>query len=297
MLLAACGNSNESSKPKNDQEKDTALTDAMGKVTIPADTKRILAPYMEDSLVALGITPAAQWSIGTAVLDYLQTDLKDVPKISWDLPLEQTIEANPDLIIFSSKASIQKGQYEEYKKIAPTYVYKDEDSSNWKKQLQVMGKIVGKQQEAEDRLSGYEEKTKKASEDIKKAIGGQSASIIWVAGDQYYLFENTRFAANVLYGDLGVTQPQMVKNLPEAKASWQPLSLESLSELDADHLFLVSKPGEAGLTKLKESSVFKGLSAAKQGHVYDMEDPSHWTINGVIANELTIDQITKSLAK
>lgn len=28
-----------------------------------------------------------------------------------------------------------------------------------------------------------------------------------------------------------------------------------------------------------------------------MEDPSHWTISGVIANNLTIDQIVDSLTK
>ncbi|PLT28587.1 ferrichrome ABC transporter substrate-binding protein [Peribacillus deserti] len=297
MLLAACGNTSDTDKSKTEPAKEKTLTDAMGKVTIPADTKNILAPYMEDSLVALGITPAAQWSIGASVLDYLQKDLKDVPKISWDLPLEQTIEANPDLIIFSSSASIQKGQYEEYKKIAPTYVFKNEDSSDWKKQLEIMGQITGKEKEAKDKLAEYQEKTKKASEDIKQAIGSQSAAMIWIAGDQYYLFESTRFAGNVLYGDLGVAQPEMVKKLPVPKASWQPLSLESLSELDADHLFLISKPGETGLKKLQQSSVFKGLKASKQGNVYNMEDPSHWTINGVIANELTIDQITTSLTK
>ena len=35
------------------------LTDAMGhEVTIPANPERIIASYLEDNLVALGITPA-----------------------------------------------------------------------------------------------------------------------------------------------------------------------------------------------------------------------------------------------
>jgi iron complex transport system substrate-binding protein len=298
LLLAACGKKEETKDTnKEETKKEVTLTDAMGKVTIPADPKNIIAPYSEDSLVALGVKPAAQWSIGTTVLDYLQSDLKGVPTIGWDLPLEQAIKAEPDLIIFSAKSSIQNGQYEEYKKVAPVYVYKDEDSADWRKQLQIMGQILGKEKVAADKLEAYETKAKQASADIKKAIGDESAAIIWVIGEQYYLLENGRFAANVLYDDLGVAQPKMVQDLPKATASWQPITLESLAKLDANHLFLASKPEEAGLAKLKESSIYKGLPSVTAGHVYEMKDPSNWTIKGLIANELTIDQIHKSLTK
>jgi iron complex transport system substrate-binding protein len=296
LLLAGCGKNNTDKETK-EQPKEVTVTDAMGKVTIPANPKRILAPYMEDSLVALGVKPAAQWSIGTTVLDYLQSDLKDVPTIGWDLPLEQTIKAKPDFIIFSSAGAIQNGNYEQYKKVAPTYVFKDEEGSDWRKQLQVMGQLLGKEKEAKNALADYDEKAKQASKKIKEAIGDETAAIIWVAGDQFYLFENTRFAANVLYGDLGVAQPQMIQTLPAAEATWKPMSLEALSKLDADHIFLVSKPGETGLETLKNSSVWKGIPAVQKGNVYHMEDPSHWTISGVMANSLTMDKIVDSLTK
>jgi iron complex transport system substrate-binding protein len=295
LILTACSQNGSAQKGNGDAKQGITVTDAMGQVTIPDKPQRVLAPYMEDSLVALGVKPAAQWSIGTTVLDYLQSYLKDVPKIEWDLPLEQTIKANPDLIVFSSAASIKKGQYEKYKKIAPTYVFKDAESANWRKQLQVMGQLLGKEEKAKEALAAYEAKAKKARADIKAAIGDESAAILWVFGKQYYLFENTRYAANVLYHDLGVAQPDMVKKLPKAEANWSPVSLEALADLDADHIFLVSRPGEAGLEQLKKSSVWKGLPAVKKGNVYEMKDPSHWTINGLVANKLTMEKILESL--
>lgn len=298
LFLTACGNDNANKEEEKTAAKEVTVTDAMGKVTIPADVKRIVAPYSEDALVALGITPAAQWSIGTTVLDYLQEDLKDVPTIGWDLPLEQTIEASPDLIVFGSAAAIQNGQYEEYKKIAPVYVYKDEVGADWRKQLQVMGQLVGKEDLAKTKLAEYDKKVKQASSDIKAAIGDESAAIIWVIGEQYYLLENGRFAAKVLYDDLGVAQPKMIQALPKAEgAAWQPISLESLADLDANHLFLASKPTEPGLEKLKQSTIYQGLTAVKARNVYEMKDPSNWNINGLIANERTIDLITTALTK
>jgi iron complex transport system substrate-binding protein len=301
FLVSACsnsgGNSSDDSKQSKTNQKELTLTDAKGKVVIPANPKRIIAPYLEDSLVALGVKPAAQWSIGDTVLDYLQPELKGIPKISWDLPLEQVISNNPDLIIFSSSSAIQKGQYEEYKKIAPTYVFKDEISSDWRKQLTQMGEILGKQDKAKSVLSKYDEKAADAKTKIKKSIGNETAAIIWVMGDKFYLMEHNRFSANVLYNDLGVNQPAFVKNLGDAAVQWDPIALEKLPDIKADHIFLISKKGEAGLDLLAKSSIWNGLDPVKKGHVYEMNDPSFWTINGLMASEKTIDAVEKSLTK
>ncbi|MCM3570647.1 ABC transporter substrate-binding protein [Neobacillus mesonae] len=299
FLISACSATDKSdtAKTKDAKKTEVTLTDAMGKVTIPANPKRILAPYMEDSLIALGVKPVAQWSIGNTVLDYLQPELKGIPKISWDLPLEQTINQNPDLILFSSPTAIQKGQYEEYRKIAPTYVFKDEVSADWRKQLTQMGEILNKQQEAKKALEKYDEKVLEAKGKIQKSIGNQTAAILWVMADKIYLMEHDRFSAKVLYNDLGIIQPDFVKNLGPAATQWDPISLEKLPEIKADHIFLVSKKGEAGLEILSKSSIWNGLAAVKNGHVYEMNDPSNWTINGLIASEKTVDDVVEALTK
>lgn len=301
ILVSACSNSGgNSSKDTNktvDKTAEVKLTDAKGEVVIPANPKKIIAPYLEDSLVALGVKPAAQWSIGTTVLDYLQPELKGVPKIGWDLPLEQVISNNPDLIIFSSPSAIQKGQYEEYKKIAPTYVFKDEISADWRKQLTQMGEILSKQDKAKKALANYDTKAAEAKEKIQKSIGDETVALLWVMGDKFYLMEHNRFSANVLYNDLGIKQPDFVKNLGDAAVQWDPIALEKLPEIKADHIFLISKKGEAGLDLLSKSSIWNGLDAVKNNHVYEMNDPTFWTINGLIASEKTIDAVEKSLTK
>ena len=50
-------------------------------MTIPANPQRIIASYLEDHLVTLGVKPAAQWSArdGSSVQDYLQGTLNGVP--------------------------------------------------------------------------------------------------------------------------------------------------------------------------------------------------------------------------
>jgi iron complex transport system substrate-binding protein len=300
FFVTACGSNSENTeteKKSEDKNVEITLEDAMGDVVIPANPEKIIAPYLEDSLVALGVKPAAQWSIGETVLDYLQPELKDVPKIGWDLPLEQVISNDPDLIIFSGASAIQKGQYEEYKKIAPTYVYKDEVNADWRKQLTQMGEILNKQEEAEKALADYDSKVTDAKATISESIGDETAAIIWVMADQFYLMENNRFSANVLYKDLGIKQPAFVENLGPAATQWDPITLEKLPEIKADHIFLISKKAEAGLDVLAKSSIWNGLDAVKNGHVYEMNKPSFWTINGLIASEKTVDAVVNALSK
>jgi iron complex transport system substrate-binding protein len=302
LFVAACGNSENSDSDKEPAKKNAGnseitLEDAMGEVMLPSNPERIIAPYLEDSLVALGVKPAAQWSIGDTVLDYLQADLSEVPKIGWDMPLEQAINNDPDLIIFSSPSAVQNGQYEEYKKIAPTYVFKDEVYANWRAQLTQMGEILNKQEEAEKALAEYEATVVDAKTKVQEAIGEETAVIMWVMGEQIYLLENNRFSAKVLYGDLGVKQPAFIENLGPAGAAWDPLTLEKLPEIKADHIFLVGKKGEAAFDILAKSSIWNGLDAVKNGQVYEMNDPSFWTINGLIASEMTVSEVVNALTK
>lgn len=293
LVLGACSSDNNSEE--NSSVK--TVTDAVGELEIPANPKKVLAPNMEDYLVTLGIKPAAQWSIGTTVHTYLQDELKDVPLISWDMPIEDVIEAEPDLILFESEAAIQEGMYEEYKKVAPTYVFKPEDTEDWRTQLTVMGELFGKEDAAKEAIEEYEQKAEDAKAQVKKAIGDESAAIIWVTGGQFFVFEGDRYASNVLYKDLGITMPTYINDLGSSQDVWQAISLEALADLDADHLFITASANEEGIETLENSSVYQSIPAVKKDQVYFFEDSSNWTINAKTANEVTIDLVLEALTK
>ncbi len=293
LVLGACGSNNSSEETNSAQ----TVTDAIGEMEFPANPERVLAPNMEDYLVTLGITPAAQWSIGTTVHTYLQDELKDVPLISWDMPIEDVIDAEPDLIMFESEAAIQEGMYEEYKKVAPTYVFKSDDTADWRKQLTVMGELFGKEDAAKTAIEEYDQKTEDAKAQVKEAIGDESAALIWVTGGQFFVFEGDRYASNVLYKDLGITMPTYIKDLGNSQEVWQAISLEALADLDADHLFIMAAANEEGIETLENSSVYKSIPAAEKDQVYLFEDSSNWTINAKTANDVTIDLVLSSLVK
>ncbi|SET54693.1 iron complex transport system substrate-binding protein [Salinibacillus kushneri] len=298
LIVSGCGGNNtEKSNQDKAQNNDVTIDSKMGKVTIPGDTEQIIAPYHEDTLLALGITPVVKWAIGKSIQDYLEQDLKDIPKIEWNLPVEQVLQHNPDLIILEHGIDSYEGSYEDYQKIAPTYVMKEETTNSWRKQLEVFGKMLNKEDKAKEVLSQYNEKVKDAKEQLSNSIGSETAAVIWTKGNQFFLFEENRHSAEILYSELGVTPPELVKGLGDSQTKWNPISLEKLSELKADHVFLLATEGEQGIETLKNSSVWQSTPAAKNGNVYILNDPSNWTNTGLIASEKTIEDVLEHLAE
>lgn len=299
LIISACGNddSSQDSETEGGTEKsEVTLESAMGEVTLPATAERIIAPYHEDALLALGVTPIAKWAIGQSIQDYLEADLKDIPSIEWNLPLEQVLSHEPDLIILQNSMDSYEGSFDDYNKIAPTYVMTEETVGDWRKQIETFGTILGKEDEAQKVLSDYEDKVKSAGDQIADALGDQTAAVIWATGNQFFLFEQNRHSAEMLYSELGINQPKLIEEIGAADdASWNPISVEKLSELDADHVFLLASEGEQGIETLENSSVWQSTPAAKNENVHIFHDPSNWTNKGLLASQKTIDDVLSVL--
>ncbi|SEK87498.1 iron complex transport system substrate-binding protein [Paenibacillus sp. cl141a] len=319
-LLAACGNSKDAAgneptgtptpseqnggteaKPEEgstEVKTERTLTDAMGhEVKIPAEPKRVIASYLEDNLVALGITPIAQWSVkGGSVQDYLQDALKDVPTIEHDLPFEAVASFQPDLLIMDSASMVEGNKYSQYSKIAPTYVIGNEVNNDWREELKKVGEIFGMEEEAKAALDQYEQKAKDAREQLQQAISGESAAAIWLVGGKLFVVSETLSSGAVMYGDLGLTVPGVVKEISaSATGNWSSISLEKLAELDADHLFFINSDGEGA--EVLQDPLWANIPAVKNGNIYEYGKDTSWLYTGTIANSQIIDDVLESLVK
>jgi len=311
LSLAACGDDeateSQSSANKTDQTsgqqeeaKTRTLTDAMGnKVVVPAKPKRVIATYLEDNLVTLGIKPVAQWSVkdGASVQGYLQDELDGIPTIPHDLPFEAVQKMEPDLIIMDSASMVEGGKYEQYNKIAPTYVIGTEVNNDWRDELKRVGEVFGKEEAAKKALDKYEAKAAKAKETLKKETDNPSVAAIWLVGGKFFVVSESLSSGAVMYEDLGLKVPDVVKEISaSATGNWSAISLEKLVELDADHLFLINSDESTGSKALNES-LWKSIPAVKSGNVHEFSADESWLYTGAIANEQIIDNVLKSLVK
>ncbi|GLC88907.1 ABC transporter substrate-binding protein [Lysinibacillus piscis] len=298
-IVTACSASPEKAKEEKPAPAETKLypltvQDELGHdVTLPAKPTKIFAPILEDSLLAFDIKPVAQWSNGVTPQLYLQDQLKDVPEISFASgpPSAEAVMAyKPDLIILPNSFYVENGTYEQYAKIAPTYVF-DNASNSVENTIQVMGQLLDEQDKATQALQQYQAKVDTAKAQLTSATAGKKVALIRFNAKGMFFMTDEYFSGYVLTHELGFTQSDFVKN-----GAFE-VSLEILPELDADSIFLINDGhlGDAFLQELKDSSIWQSTTAFKNGQVYETSG-DHWLNGGIHAQGKVIEDVLEFLA-
>lgn len=291
LSLAACGSNTDTSSSQS-ADKATTLTDAMGhEVEIPAAPKRIIGSYLEDYLTALDVTPITQWTVGggskQAYLDL------DVPLLNYDLPFEDVLKEEPDLLLMDSNAAVEGGKYEQYSKIAPTYVVKNGSDVTWRDRLNDVAQVLGKQDQAKKIISDYDDLVAKTKETYSDKIKGKSAAVIWVTNNSAFMVAEGRSSGDLLYNQLGFDVPNLTKEISkEATSDWSAVSLEKLAQLDADYLILVNSDTGAAMF---QDDIWKNIPAVKNGGLWEFGPETSWLYNGPIAYTKMVENIQDKL--
>lgn len=289
----------EASSPPNEQDGawNKAFKHELGTMKLTEKPVKIVAPYLEDSLITLGIQPAAKWAYGDLVQQYLEPYLADVPKLDFagGLNKEALLSFNPDLIVFYTSRMVDEDAYRQYSQISPTYVF-DDGTVDWKKTLRLLGDMTGLSDKAEQAIAQYEAKLQTAKEQIKKEAEGKTFAVIRAKPKEIQLMDGTYYSGPILYNDLGLTPHRLVKELSWDHAA--SLSLELLPQLDADYIFVLVQDDSSRkvLEEFQSSALWKGLPAVKNKKVIEMP-ANYWMATGAIANTLKMDDVVKALAK
>jgi len=289
LLVGACTGGGANKEGASKTEEKTVVDDAGHQVVVPAQPQRIIAPYLEDPLVVLGVKPIAQVLYGNVEQNYLKDSLSGAEIIDTSdvgLPLEKLLSLSPDLLILG-KGMATEDVYEQYAKIAPTYVVDNIDKS-WRETLLDLAKLLGKEQEADKKLADYDLKVQQTQEHLRQKIGDGTAAIIVLSDKEFYTMGHVQGGA-LLFDELGVNPHP----LTPAQDEWNTLSLEKLSELNADHIFVI-KTERYQISELENNSLWKGLPAVQQGQVHDVES-GIWQYSGLISNERKLADIMEAI--
>lgn len=298
-LLGACSTNNDSTDSSGSattsSEIATTFTDAMGnEVTVPENPQRVIGSYLEDYLVALEVTPVAQWTVGNdSDQAYLQDKLAEVPRINYDLPFEDVMSFEPDLLLMDSNSMVEGDKYDQYSKIAPTYVVTNGEDVTWRERLTDIAKVLHKEEQAAQVEADYDDLVAATKETYADQIQGKSIAALWVVNNSVFMVSETKSSGQLLYHELGFEVPALVSEISEsATADWSAVSLEKLAELDADYLILVNS--DKGADFFSEQ-VWQNLDAVKNNHLWEFGPESSWLYNGPIAYTKMIEDIQSKL--
>lgn len=226
-----------------------------------------------DALYALGVTPVAiakdsfsSDGVYPWLKDRVDTEKTKLLDTLNGIDYEEIAALQPDLILATSDFTLDK-DYAKLSAVAPTVGYATTwGAQTWQEHVQVVGKAVGKADEAEKVIADTEDAIAKVKADhpgldgrnYSLSMGNTPAKIFTIASED-------DFAAKLM-SQLGLGLTPTVTDIKTVSGSpTGELSFEQLDRLDADLVVIAFTTPD--LKKAFESSALvKNMTAVKQGN-------------------------------
>ncbi|MGN0062685.1 MAG: ABC transporter substrate-binding protein [Nocardioides sp.] len=296
LTAAGCGSGGGDAQASGETR---TVTDAEGtEMKVPAAPERVVAlsePTL-DGVLALGVEP-----VGTVtgrgqstVPAYLADAAADIPVLGGVAqPNYEAIgKADPDLILVDGTSINNNPEaISILRKVAPTYVT-GFAGGDWRDNFTHVGQALGMDDEVEDVVAAYDQEVGEAKEQLGGYADSTFSIVRWQGGSAALILKE--LPGGQALEDLGLTRPEGQDR--RGRGHSEPVSLENLSEIDADYLFFGTLGGssvgnaQAGgtadadgartaLTEAEKVPGFRNLEAYREGHVI-LVDGSLWTSTG-----------------
>ena len=271
----------------------------LGTTEVPLAPRRIvsLSSAATDSLLALGVEPilaeVPSRDLGWAV--HLTDRLKNVPMFRGGevLSLEAVSEAKPDLILMSVS---QNGTlYPQLSKIAPTVSIASSTRGDRELRILDVGAVLGIPDQAQRRLAEYRRLLKGAKSVLAAKAADQTAVFLRFRRNTCVVYTQTTMFGPLLFRQLGIV-PDPAVPVGGGSKGWDVLSLERLSTIRAEHIFVVvDKDSEHYLKNLAESPIWREIPAVRHRHVHRVASGTWLGGDGLLGCEAIVHDVLAAM--
>ncbi|MFF4222587.1 ABC transporter substrate-binding protein [Streptomyces sp. L500] len=307
LLLTGCGSDSDSGSGSDKTKSEAAsggetrtIKDATGTaVKVPAHPKRVVTLTQEDldAVLALGVKPVGITN-GQGLNKppaYLEDKVKGISVVGNLLQpvMDKVLAAKPDLILAGDLQD--ENVLKQLREITPATLVTMAPTDDWKLSFRGVANAVNSLDKANKVIADYEAKAKKAGEELGENKGAEVSIVRWNPDGPSWM-EKKQFASGVAL-DMGLKRPKTQDK--DGNAHTPALSLEKISEIDGDWLFLstLTSDGEKALKDVQEKPAYKDLNAVKKNHAVTVNGSVWSTRGGPLASDVVIDDITKALKK
>jgi iron complex transport system substrate-binding protein len=271
----------------------------MGETKVPLAPKRIvsLAPAATDSLLALDVRPvlATTSLMSENSVSYLSDRLQGVPLIraTGGLDLEAIATAQPDLIFASSR---EARIYSQLSKIAPTVGFTSDASPDRENRILDVGDVIGKPAAALARRDLFRKHVQEAKALLAAHVAGQPVVFLRFRRNTCVVYTQSTMFGPLLFEQLGLTPDPAMPMVMLTSGGWDVLSVERLSTLQAEHIFMViDRDSEWFLSRVEDTPIWRQLPAVKHQHVYRVLSNTWLGGEGVLGSEAILNDVLKAL--
>ncbi|WP_181218566.1 Fe(3+)-citrate ABC transporter substrate-binding protein YfmC [Bacillus subtilis] len=293
LIVSGCSSSQNNNGSGENKSKDSrVIHDEEGKTTVSGTPKRVVVLELSflDAVRNLGITPVGiaddnkkdmiKKLVGSSI-DYTSVGTRSEPN------LEVISSLKPDLII--ADAERHKNIYKQLKQIAPTIELKSREATYDETidSFTTIAKALNKEDEGKEKLAEH----KKVINDLKAELPKDENRniVLGVArADSFQLHTSSSYDGEI-FKMLGFTHAVKSDN------AYQEVSLEQLSKIDPDILFISANEGKTIVDEWKTNPLWKNLKAVKNGQVYDADRDTWTRFRGIKSSETSAKDVLKKV--
>jgi len=277
---------------------------AHGEVEVPDAPERVVTLYEGalDAALAVEVTPVGAVTTrgGDGVARYIEAHLEGenrpaIVGVVREINLEAVLAERPDLILAAPQLSDE--QYTLLSRIAPTVVPEARElaADNWKHEARLFGASLGREAALESAIDEVEARAAGLAEALAETgIDGSANLVRWMPQGPLVMSEalftsGVLAAAGLPVDDAGLVNQRGVHS--------DPLSLENLSRLEGDWMFLatLNEEGDQALEAAKQSAAFARLPVVNKGQVIPVDGQLWTSANGPLAAQAILDDIESAL--
>lgn len=268
--------------PVSDKATIKFTDDAGRQVEIPSKITRIVPSGQLAQIVLFSIAPdmltgiSSKWDNDS--IKYVDSKYRNLPVVGQfygasDLNLEEIAKVNPQVIIDvgEAKSTIVKDMDNISKQVGIPTIHIDAKTATMGDAYRKLGKLLGKEKEA-DALAKYCEDTYKNTQAIAKKVGDKKVKLIYCTGtDGLNVLAKGSYHAEVI--DLLSNNAAVVKDI-SSKGSGNPVDMEQIMMWDPD--VIIFSPGSIYST-VAQKKEWQGLTAIKTGKYCEVPSvPYNW---------------------
>jgi len=299
LTIAACSgqptaSSTSSAGPAGEASGTRTITHDLGETEITGTPKRVVALEYSfvQALAELGVTPVGiaddddpgriEQLLGETI-DYTSVGTRLEPN------LELVSSLQPDLIV--ADTTRHSAIYEQLSSIAPTIVLNSWEGTydDIKDAVVTIADALGDEAAGEKAVADHEARMEEIAAEIPDATDGTFLLIV-ANPDTAALHTSSAFTGSVFQA-LGLT-PALESN---GEAVESDAGLERLVDVNPDFLFVATDGPGTIYEKWPSTSAWAGMSAAKNGNVYEVDRNQFSRFRGLHTAEVIAETIAQKL--
>lgn len=264
IFTASCSSNETDSGSQEGAQEDTFTYESeRGPVEVPEDPERIVALTNGPNIHALDVDMVGvdQYTKDNPLFS---DELEDVATVA-ETDAESVMAQNPDLIIAGSHME----SIEDLEKIAPTVVFTWGEMDYLEQHIEI-GKLVGKEDEAEEWAEDFDERAGAIGEKVKE-IHGENVSVTTyeTADDTFYIYgDDWARGTEILYQAMDLNMPENVEEAVSDEG-YHTISQETLGEYAGD--FIVLSRYSTDEMNFKETDVWQTIPAVQDDQVIEID--------------------------